>query len=437
MTHQVRETAAITEAAAVAAKKTGRMMMQFISPGWGSSGYYSPEVLEQAVTDDVIPAGTHMYADHPTESEDLERPVRSIKDLMAVTAGPSRLATEADVTEWDADLGALVGEVQVVPQWRDLLETVKDSIGASIRGSATDIVEGEAEGRTGRIIEGLMAPVLSVDFVTRAGRGGRVLSVLESAAVNRRAISHGIAEATANDQRDALSNLVRDAYGSGGSDSRIWVWLRDFDDTTAWFEVEGGEDGGLFAQDYTADTDDIPTALTGTRTEVTVRTTYVPVSPAGQPNTQESKEDTMATTQIEESALAELRDQAGRVNALESERDTVKKSAEVAESRAITALGHARKRVREANADLPAATVDRIVAEATRVGIPAKDDGQLDEAAFDERLDAAREAEESYLAGLASEQGAGSIKGFGATESQSTTGVSVEDFDAEFETKES
>src|SRR5438105_2416555 len=214
MPKPLQETTTISERAAAEAKKSGRMLMQFISPGWGSSGYYSAEVLEQAVTDQVIPAGTHMYADHPTEAEDIQRPVRSIKDLMAVSTEPSRLATEADVTAWGADLGAVVGEVQVVPQWRDLIETVKDSIGASIRGSATDIVEGEAEGRRGGIIEGLVAPVFSVDFVTRAGRGGRVLSVLESARANKRAIGHGISEATVNDTREGLQQLLRDAYGT-------------------------------------------------------------------------------------------------------------------------------------------------------------------------------------------------------------------------------
>lgn len=150
MPKKVQELATISEAAATQAAASGRMLIQFITPGWGSSGYYSPAVLEQAAADAVIPAGTHMYADHPTDAEDAERPIRSIKDLMAVTTEDAHLSED----------GALVGEVQVVPAWRDLVETVKDAIGVSIRGSATDIVQGEAEGRTGRIVEGLVAPVI-------------------------------------------------------------------------------------------------------------------------------------------------------------------------------------------------------------------------------------------------------------------------------------
>jgi hypothetical protein len=60
----------------------------------------------------------------------------------------------------------------------------------SILGDATDIYEGEAEGRRGRIIEGL-AKVHSVDFVTRAGRGGQVLQVLESAHVEIPGLTEG------------------------------------------------------------------------------------------------------------------------------------------------------------------------------------------------------------------------------------------------------
>jgi hypothetical protein len=177
---QVRETALISERAAAEAKKSGRMQIQFISPGWGSSGYYSPEVLEKAAANTVIPAGTHMYADHPTKDERNVRPERSIKDLMAVTVTDAQLGPG----------GALVGEVQVSRRWRDLVEDLAGHIGVSILGDATDIYEGEAEGRRGRIIEGL-AKVHSVDFVTRAGRGGQVLQVLESAHIEIPGLTEG------------------------------------------------------------------------------------------------------------------------------------------------------------------------------------------------------------------------------------------------------
>jgi hypothetical protein len=422
MTKLLRETATLSERAAADAKKTGRMLVQFISPGWGSSGYYGPEVLEQAVTDQVIPAGTHMYADHPTDAEDIERPVRSIKDLMAVTVEDARLSED----------GALVGEVQVVPQWRDLVETVREQIGVSIRGSATDIVVGEAEGRQGGIIEGLVAPVLSVDFVTRAGRGGKVLSVLESARANKRAIAHGVEEATVNDTREALQAALRDAHATAKD---VWLYVRDFDDSTVWFELDGsgaGDAAGIYGQTYTED--DGAVTLTGTRTEVRVQTTYVPATrPGSNTPTEESQEDTMP--QIEESELTRLREDAGRVTALESERDT-ERDARVAAERERdqlrareSAVTHARTRVTTANASLPASTVDRIVEAATRT-VPLTEAGQLDTTALDTAVDASRTTEEAYLAGLAEAAGVGSISGFGGTAAGDLPDISESDIDA-------
>jgi hypothetical protein len=388
--------ATITEAAAAQAKSTGRMPVQFISPGWGSSGYYSPDVIAEAAETKFIPAGTHMYADHPTEAEEIDRPGRSIKDLMAVVVEDAHLS----------DDGALVGEVDVVPAWRDLLETVRDHIGVSIRGSATDIVEGEAEGRRGRIIEGLMAPCLSVDFVTKAGRGGKVLPVLESAAANQRAIAHGVAEATVNDTREALQTTLRDAYAG----DKTWVYVRDFDDSTVWFEVEGdGDDNGIYAQEYSGD----GTSLTGDRTEVRVQTTYVPVTrpDSNTPTTTESLEDNMAKIQIEESEHRGLTEKAGRVDALESENATLKaEKAALEEARAADQRrARAMDLIREHDHAFTPLEAKGLVAE-----LPLTEAGDFDETKFGEQL-----AEHAATAAQAG--GAGQITSMGSTTDTSTT----------------
>lgn len=430
MPKQVRETAAITEAAAAEAKKSGRMEVQFISPGWGSSGYYSAEVLEAAAADKVIPAGTHMYADHPTDTEFYERPERSIKDLMAVTTEDARLGSD----------GALVGEVQVVPAWRELVETVRDAIGVSIRGSATDIVEGEAEGRRGGIIEGLVAPVASVDFVTRAGRGGKVLAVLESARANQRALGHGIDESTVNDTREELQSVLRDAYGG---DQR-WIYVRDFDDTTVWFDV--GDDG-IWGQTYST-SDGGAVELTGERTEVRVSTTYVPAtrSDSTTTTTKESQEDDMGKIQIEESEHSELTEKAGRVDALEAERDTEKARADAAEKKLAEATAaaeekgprtprqvmedrdkdlrrqvaelHAREGARSivdeelAEAWLPPSTVARLKTELME-SLPLVDD-KLDEQALRTRCVERRDQHELEAAEALEAAGVGTPRGLGA-----------------------
>lgn len=404
----------------------GKKLAGIISPGQGSSGFYPKDVLEAAGTDKVFPAGTHMYFDHPSESEDLDRPERSVLTIGAVTT---------EDAHWDESLGMLVAEYEAIAAYKELLEdkTFLGAIGLSIRASAE--VEETTEGRIiKRLVEGK-----SIDFVTHAGRGGRpILELAESArpsTINARALKHaGIEEATVNDKREALSTIVRDEY----SDDKTYVWLRDFDDTTAWFDVDSGDDSGTWQQAYTTGEDDLPAALTGDRTEVRVSTTYVPVIPAGPTPTEESEEDTMAETKIEESALADLREKAGRADAAEAARKAAEERAEKAEQTSaavearVQAEKHARARVREANATLPAPVVDRIVAEAVRE-VPLTDEHKLDEAKFDKQVDDAKTAEESYLAGLAEASGAGTILGFGATSEPGE--VSESDFDAEFNTE--
>ncbi|MCQ0012701.1 hypothetical protein [Actinomadura madurae] len=81
---------------------------------------------------------------------------------------------------WDEAEGGLVADVQVFPQWHELLNpTFAEHVGLSIR--ATGVAEhGEAEGREGPIVKSLNEGI-SVDWVTRAGAGGRVLELIESA----------------------------------------------------------------------------------------------------------------------------------------------------------------------------------------------------------------------------------------------------------------
>lgn len=148
----------------------GRFRALLIKAGWGSSGYYSEEVLKRDGPK-IWPAGTQGYLDHPSLSETVERPERSVRDLAS--------ATTTDPV-WDPALGGLVAEVEVFPQWRDLLnEEFAKKVGLSIRAYGVAEV-GEVEGRTGSIVTELTEGI-SVDWVTRAGAGGRVLELIESA----------------------------------------------------------------------------------------------------------------------------------------------------------------------------------------------------------------------------------------------------------------
>jgi hypothetical protein len=148
--------------------------LKLISPGWGSSGHYSAEVLKRDGPA-AFPVGTQMFLDHPTESQKRERPEGSVKDLAAA------IATEPVYKESGPAGPGLYAKAAVIPEYKGLIDALAPHIGVSIR-SPGSVTEGEAEGRRGRIVTSLRNSPLhsAVDFVTKAGRGGQVLALMES-----------------------------------------------------------------------------------------------------------------------------------------------------------------------------------------------------------------------------------------------------------------
>ena len=161
----------ITEAATIKGTSTsGRMLVRLIDAGQGSSGYYPASTLQAAAESGVFGRGLHLYADHPGEAERLDRPERSIRDIAGVLTEDAR---------YDDDSQALVAEARVFGAWAPIIAEMHDVIGLSIRAAA-EVSEGERDGAPTTIVDRI-TEAASVDFVTRAGRGGRVLSLLESA----------------------------------------------------------------------------------------------------------------------------------------------------------------------------------------------------------------------------------------------------------------
>lgn len=380
------QTLHVTEAAT-----PGRVMLQLITPGWGSSGYYSPQVLENAAAEGVFPAGTHAYFDHPSESERHDRPERSVRDLVMV------LAEDAHVD----DEGGLVAEAKVIGPYRELVTdpVFMESVGMSIRAAA-DTTIGEVDGRKGTIVTQLVEGV-SVDLVTHAGRGGRILAAVESA---RR------------EAGEAATDVVRSALDAAVFEHDPDAFLDDFDpdEGVAYVRALGQGPDGLRAHPYTYDE---PSAVIDWTDATPVRRVvrFVPTAPtegggasvpapAGQSTATESQGDDMATTQIEESQLAALRQDAERVPTLESERDTAQR--ELAEAREALA-----RRDRDDAITRVVESVEGhdILNRHERRGIAAEHaEGDLDE-------DALRAAVEAAVAERAAQSGAGSITGFGTT----------------------
>ena len=322
----------ITEAAGVVAPVTGKtQLVTLITPGWGSSGYYSAEALQQAVADRVWPSRTQMYIDHPTAEEQHVRPERSLQTLAAV------LVEDA---YWNSQESAVQAKARVFPRWReDLTEMAEtDTVGVSIYTMA-ESEPGEAEGRQGMIVKRLVAdPRNTVDYVTQPGRGGRVSAVLEAAR-----------EATHNDLREKLRTALQRGYATQDGD---YVWVLDSDDENVWFELEANGASRTYQQSYSQNGENV--LLTDSPVEVARKVIWEPVAPetdeeASEANDKNSpsepaggaqgKESAVADITINEEELTQLRESSSRAAELEKQLDELKqeRAAEAAQARSTRA----------------------------------------------------------------------------------------------------
>jgi hypothetical protein len=162
--------------------KDGTVPIKMIQAGWGSSGYYSKELLQRDGPV-AFPTGTQMFWNHATPTEEAERPEGDLAHLAAVT-----VSTPAWQESGPAGPG-LYSKAKVFGQYAQALDELAPHIGVSIRGRGV-VRAGEADGRKGLIVEKLL-PGRSVDFVTTPGAGGQVLSLFEAARSGVRAQESG------------------------------------------------------------------------------------------------------------------------------------------------------------------------------------------------------------------------------------------------------
>jgi hypothetical protein len=157
-----------------AVKADGTAKIKIIAPGKGSSGYYSKEMLKRDLAK-AFPKGTHMYWNHITPTESLERPERDLNDLAAVF-----LSDPVYLDNGPAGPGGYV-DVDVKEHYRDRVDELAEDIGTSIFGLGRGD-DGVVDGESMKIIEELIPdPFNTVDFVTKPGAGGKVLSLFEAA----------------------------------------------------------------------------------------------------------------------------------------------------------------------------------------------------------------------------------------------------------------
>lgn len=148
--------------------KGNKWHVKVIESGWGSSGYYSSEMLQQ-YGPSVFKKGTKVFANHPSMSESADRPERDINQLIGKLSSDARF-----------DGTGLTAEIEFYSHYAPMMKEMAGDVGLSIHAFGEARV-GEAEGRSGPIIESLVAdPMTSVDVVTVAGAGGKFLTLLES-----------------------------------------------------------------------------------------------------------------------------------------------------------------------------------------------------------------------------------------------------------------
>lgn len=151
----------------------GTIPIKIIDPGWGSSGYYSREVLQQAVNARVYAAGTQMFWNHPSKTDEKDRPERDLRDLAGV------LTEDAWWDERGPKGPGVYARAKVFSPYRDAVAEMGPYIGLShyVWGESKP---GEAEGKKGNIITRIVA-ARSVDFVTVPGRGGAIAEAFRAA----------------------------------------------------------------------------------------------------------------------------------------------------------------------------------------------------------------------------------------------------------------
>lgn len=192
------EVSEVATFAPVGTEVTGRRWKAKLIAGdtQGTSAFYPAAVLK-AQGPAIFTKGTPIFLDHQTPEE------RELKPYGSVQNFAGELAEDA---YYDGD--GLYAEIEVFENHAPLIKALSSKIGMSIRA----LVKTEREEREGR-----MVPVArefirarSVDFVVKAGAGGKLVQVLESAQNDESLDSEQEKEITVMDEatKELLESLV-------------------------------------------------------------------------------------------------------------------------------------------------------------------------------------------------------------------------------------
>ena len=181
----------------VATDVAGVRRVRLISPGKGSSGFYSAEMLNQFVAE-ALPKGTLVYLDHTSvEDEEKRDGTRSIKDV----AG--KFVTDP-IFEADAPEGAgSYTTIKFTKAVNSLLEDVGDAIGVSV-----EVHDGKKDAQ-GNITEMRYTPLNSLALVPVPGRDGRVFENFRATASESQE-EEGLDMPLTQEEMKGIAEMARD-----------------------------------------------------------------------------------------------------------------------------------------------------------------------------------------------------------------------------------
>lgn len=154
----INESVAVTKAPS-GGKWTARLLEANVR---GSSAYYPADAVKRSAGKFV--EGTHIYANHMSAEEQATRPEGDVNNLIGVLASTAVFKEDG-----------LYADIKIFEDKRAWVMERADHIGLSIRAEGS--VQ-EADG-VPTLVE--ISKVHSVDVVTKAGAGGKFVSILESA----------------------------------------------------------------------------------------------------------------------------------------------------------------------------------------------------------------------------------------------------------------
>lgn len=155
--------------------KAATAKITLITAGKGSSGYYTESALKKAAKDGIFAKGTQMFLNHQTREERLARPEGDITKLAGV------LTSNAEYVEGTGNqAGKLVASAKIYPEYSTFIAARRNDIGLSVRVGA----ENSGKMQDGVPLVENMVYGLSTDFVTKAGRGGKIEELYESFRAN-------------------------------------------------------------------------------------------------------------------------------------------------------------------------------------------------------------------------------------------------------------